>query len=727
MGKNKKRRLDVVPPEQYRGIHLENYRTEKSRRKDREHPIFLFTPDCFEDTEFYDKKLDQIVHVEDHNMADFEFNALDIVDHYRTYYGNQEFGMLTLGQTIKFTVYDGQNEPFELPLFKFLMNYTMLVLPIEVGSDLRSWKPWIPSRWTSDGWVEQMNKYIHDARPLANMRKICECIALSKYLMNMWVAQAGDRIGLSISNNDFIELMKRSKDAYESITCTFDIPDGISPTDLEKLTMDRTQRLLSYISDQIDLPISVYARNKLFNPTQFREYAVHICHKPDLSGNTIPYTYPTNIIMGIKDLRAFAVDAHGGRKAEITKLNVSDAGTLERALMMMMSPVSHVDINYECNSRHFRKRYIGRARDLENLDGRVYTLDPKSDDFWILDPNNTELIGKTIYMKTPITCTHPRRHEGYICSACYGKLMASLNCDIHIGKIAAAESADEIEQKLLSAKHALQTDTIRVEFDEIFYQYFELGNGQIGLNSDMVEESMEGESNFAHLYLEFYPSTMGKRQDGESRHFDRWFREIVIYDDRDDSRITIAEKNGALLYLSPEFNDEHFLPAMHYKDVRDVIQIPFRDLCDCGEIVTQVLFEFSYKNHELASPLLTLDKIMFNCNEVNSFDGYDDCLDTLIPLFVKGGIYIPDYQTEMLVSQMITRPDGKPVDWNDPHPEYVFNSVNKSIRRGPSALTSILYREAGAQIAGQYDTYDKTGTSGYDWFILERDGRTVTE
>ena len=87
MGKNKKRRLDVVPPEQYRGIHLENYRTEKSRRKDREHPIFLFTPDCFEDTEFYDKKLDQIVHVEDHNMADFEFNALDIVDHYRTYYG----------------------------------------------------------------------------------------------------------------------------------------------------------------------------------------------------------------------------------------------------------------------------------------------------------------------------------------------------------------------------------------------------------------------------------------------------------------------------------------------------------------------------------------------------------------------------------------------------------------------------------------------------------------
>jgi len=720
MGKGLKAKTEIKSPSQYRGIHLEKYRTEKDRREDREHPIFLFTPACFEDMEFYENRLDQIVHVEKHNMADFEFNSLDIIDHYRTYYGNQEFGLYTLGQSIKFTVYKGQKEPFELPLFKFLMNYTMLVLPIEVGCDMRLWKPWIPSRWTSDGWVDQLNKYIHDARPLANMRKICECLALSKYLMNMWVAQAGDRIGLSISNNDFIEVMKRSKDAYESITCTFDIPENISPTDLEKMTMDRTQRLLGFISDQIDLPISVYARNKLFNPTQFREYAVHICHKPDLSGNTIPYTYPTNIIMGIKDLRAFSVDAHGGRKAEITKLNVSDAGTLERALMMMMANVSHVDINYECNSRHFRKRYISRATDLVNLDGRVYTMDPKSDEFWILDPRDTDLVGKTIYMKTPITCTHPRRNEGYICSACYGKLMANLNCDIHIGKIAAAESADEIEQKLLSAKHALRTDTVRVEFDDTFYQFFELGNGQISLNSDMVEESMEGESNFAHLYLEFYPSTMGKSQDGESRHFDRSFREIVVYDDRDDTRITISEKNGALLYLSPEFNSDHFLPAMHYKDAQDVIQIPFRDLCDGGEIITPVLFEFSYKNHELASPLLTLDKIMFNCNEVNSFANYDECLDTLIPLFVKGGIYIPDYQTEMLVSQMITQPNGKPVDWNDPHPEYVFNSVNKSIRRSSSALTSILYREAGAQIAGAFDTYDKSGTSGYDWFILER-------
>lgn len=718
----------------YRGIHMEPYKTEEERLElcDPRNRIFLFDTDNADESkeelkEFFNTKLCQIVNVYKHNIYDFEFNAKKIIEHFRKHYGRMELNMFTLGQYIAFRVHKDQKEPFQLPLFRFFVNYVLLIMPIQTGVDMRKWNPWTPHRWTVDGWIEQMNKNIEVCRGKVNMRKLCECIELSKFLMNLWVSRCGDRLSLSISNNDFIELMKRSEEAFKSITCTFDIPEGISPTDLEKLTSKRTTDLLNFAGEQTDLPISTYARNKLFNPAQFREYAVHICHKPDLSGNTLPYTYPTNVIMGITDPRAYSVDAHGGRKAEITKLNVSEAGTLERALMMLMSPVRYVDINYECNSRHFRKRYIASPADLAKLDGRVFTMSQDSNDFWILDPHNTSLIGKTIYLKTPITCTHPRRREGYICSACYGKLMASLNCDIHIGRIAAAESADEIEQKLLSAKHALQTDTIRVEFDDVFYTYFDLGNGQITLNQDMITESTDPESAFHHLHLEFYPNTMGKNQDGESRHYDRSFHEIVIYDDRDDSRIAISENNNVTLYLSPEFNDEHFLPAMHYRDAKDCIRIPFDDICDTGKLCTNVLFEFSYKNNELADPLNTLERIMFNCDTINAFENYDDCLNTLTPLFIKGGIHIPDYQTEMLVSQMITTPDGKAVDWNDPNPEYVFGSINKSIQRNPSAVTSILYRESGMQVAGAYGTYEKSATSGYDWFLLDRSRKKFAE
>ena len=48
---------------------------------------------------------------------------------------------------------------------------------------------------------------------------------------------------------------------------------------------------------------------------------------------------------------------------------------------------------------------------------------------------------------------------------------------------------------------------------------------------------------------------------------------------------------------------------------------------------------------------------MFNCESIASFPDYDECLNTIIPLFVRGGIHIPDYQTEMLVSRLITAVD----------------------------------------------------------------------
>lgn len=717
-------------PEEYRGMFVEPPRTEEQRRHGWKHKILLFHPDPTDDALIREQNyeqmfyhLNQIVNVYKHKMDDFEFNAKLIIDHYRKHYGDVDIGLYTLGQSIKFRVYKDQEEPFQLPLFKFLVNYTLLIIPVECGYDLHEWQPWLPTRWTADGWAEQVDKYIEMCRPIANMRKICECIEMVKYLMNLWCVDAGDRQGLSISNNDFIEVMKRDPEAMKSITCTFDIPENISPTDLEKLTMDRTHQLLDTIGEQIDLPISAYARNNLFNPAQFREYAVHMCHKPDLMGNTIPYTYPTNIMMGLTDIRAFDVDARGGRKAEITKLNVSDAGKLERALMMMMAPVKHVDIHYECNSQHFRTRYISSKRDLAKLEGRVALVPGKKDQYFIISPNDTSLIGQTIKMKSPITCTHPRRKEGYICAACYGMLMANLNQDVHIGRLAAAESADEMEQKLLSAKHALKTDTVRIEFDDTFYRYFSLGNGTITLNKAMIEASMSDDkkSDFYHLHFEFYPHTMGKNKDGENRSFDRSFQDIVIYDDRDESRVTITEKNGATLYLSPEFNDQCFLKKLHYRGSKDVIHIPFDDMFDGpGQMYFPAMFEFSYKNKEIAGPLMKLETIMFNRNTINSFGNYDRCLDELSPLFLAGGIYIPDYQTELLVSQMITTPDGKMVDWNDPHPEYVFNSINKSIQNNPSALTSVLYRESGAQIVGAYGTYDKTGTSEYDRFIMER-------
>lgn len=720
-----KRKLIDIPEE---GSFVLPLVQKKDRKKRYRHPIFLYSPEQQEliskdeDFDMYIDRLGQIVNIYEHTLEDFEFNSRRIIKHYKTHYGDMSMGMYTLGQSIQFRVYEGQKEPFSLPLFKFFMNYTMLLVPVLLGADLTKWVPWTPEKFTSGAWCDQMDKYIRLCRPLANTRQIGDLLEWTKYLENLFIAKCGDRLGLSISNNDFIEVAKRSKFAYECMSCTFDIAPDIKPNELEKLAKEKTAKFLDIISEQTDLPISIYARNNLFNAGQFKELAVHMGYKPDLYGNTHPFTCNTNIIMGLKNPIAFIVDAYGGRKAEIVKLYVSDAGALERALCMLASGINHVDLDYECDSKHFRTKVLDSVDSLVKLEGRVATLDPDSDEYFIIDPVDTNLVGKKVYIKTPITCTHPRRKEGYICSACYGKLMSNINCDIHPGRLAAINSADDMEQKLLSAKHALATNTNDYEFDTIFDNYFVLDSCQIGFNDEMADMSQDDTEAFRHLYLEFHPASMKKQQDGEGRHFDRAIPEIIIYNDSDDTTLVIKELHGSDIYLSPEFVD-FYLDAAKHSDVKDIIRIPFTDLIDNGKILCDVLFEYQYKNNEIADALLELEGILTNGQRINEFRTYDECLNRIGPLFVKGGIHLPDLQSEILISNMIFDSNGNPVDWTLEDPDYQFCSIDKSIQNNQSALTSILYHESSRQLAGAYGTFEKSGTSAYDWFILGKSNK----
>ena len=702
---------------QYLGVHMEPLVTNKQRKKHAAHPIFLYDSDD-KNVEQMLTRLSQIVNIYEHTLDDFIINSKKIIKHYEKHYGDEGMQIFTVGQSISFRVHPKQ-EPFQLSLFQFLMNYTMLIGPVLLKCDLSDWKPFAPVHWTNGAWVKRMDEYIKMMAPFGNNRIIGEYLSWSKYLINLWCSKNGHRIGLSISNNDFIAIAERDKDSFESISCTFDIPKKTTPKEMEKIIKSRTEKLINYISTQEDLAISMYTRNNLFNPTQFQEFAVNQPHKPDLYGNTIPFRSRTNVMMGINDPLAHVIDAYGGRKAEIVKLNVSDAGAFERALCMLMSGVRFVDTEYECDSPYFRKKLIESADALDKLDGRVCTLDPDSDEYLVIDPDNVDLVGKLLYIKTPITCTHPRRKEGYICQACYGLKMAALNRDIHIGRVAALNLADDMEQKLLSAKHALATNTNEVQFDKEFDSYFVTDSCQIFFNPAMIELSADESEEFNHLYLEFPLSSMTKGQDGEGRHFDRSFPEIIVYDDRDDSRTVIKEENGIRIFLSQEFASDFFLPAIKHKGDKDIVYIPFSDLIDKGKVLCEVIFEYQYKNNDIPGALLELKNILEKSSRINSFEGYDDALDTLLPLFMKGGIHLPDLQTELLLSQLLFDDTGKRVDWSSDNVDYIFYTIDKAIFAGESPITSLLYQESSKQIAGAHDMYSKTGTSQYDYFIYD--------
>jgi hypothetical protein len=660
--------------------------------------------------------LTQIVNIYEHDWDDFTRNYKAMVKHYRKHLGQGSGMFAALGQEITFRVYKDQ-EPMALPLFNFMINYIMVMPKILLGLDMREWEPWMPVDFTSSGWTNEINKIIVDCRPYCTSDEMCEYLAEIKYQLNQTVVETADILAHSISNNEFIALMQRDEESRKSITCTFDIPEDATPDVLEKLAFDRTKKLLDTMIENKDLSSSIYALNGLYNPGQAREFFVHMGYKPDLMGNTIPYSANTNMLMGTEDIRAHVSDARGGRKAELLKLRVSDAGDFERAVSTLMSGIRYVDQNYNCDSQYFRDKKIKTFEDLRNIDGRVINIDGK---YYIVNPRDKrarKLIGKTVHMKTSISCTHPKRHEGVICSACYGKLLASINNDIHIGRNSALNDSDEIQQQLLSAKHSLTTKTTAIEFTESFSDFFTYDNCIIGLNSNVVGR-VRSSNEYDCYYLEIDPITVTKHMDGENRHFDKSVQEIVVYNSKTGDRITISEEHGLRLYIHPYINEE-FYYKQSIKNPDEPVLIPFRQLVD--QDLYDTIFEYQYKNFEIADPLIALNKILDNgTTGISRYKTYNECLDDVIPMFNAGGIVIPDIHIELLIACLLFDKDMKAVDWTRPDTEYKFYSIDTAIKHNPSVITSMLYKEANKQIAGHFGTYQKTGTSIYDVFLEHR-------
>ena len=700
----------------------------KKIKKQPHHDIFLMSPELAQE---YNGKLhkitvlDQIVNVYEHNRKDFERNAFRIIDHFRKHLGKSSGRIYTIGQFIKFRV-KKDGEIYSMSLFQFFHNYLLLEPIILFHANVDEWTPWTPIQFSNSAWAKQIDDISYICRPYCTADQFGEIIADIKYAMNMFAVRVGDILGLSISNNEIIELEKRSKEARETIECK-NIPDDLEPNQLEKLVAKRTTNLLNFMGNQYDLSLSVYARNGLFNPMQAREFFTHIGYKPTLTGSTLPYTENTNALMGWKGVLSQMSNSIGGRKAETIKLKVSDAGDFERSISALLSNIRWVDMEYDCDSPHFRKRVIDSQEVLNNLEGRVCKLDPDSDEYYIIDPRDPtqKLIGKTVWMKTPITCTHPDRAKGVICSACYGKLLASTNQKYHIGRLSALNDADEMEQKLLSAKHALLTNTSKIAFSENFNEYFENDYCRIRFSGTFIDEVLSDPDTYKNLYFEFNLSTIKKNKDGENRNFDRSITEIVIYNAKTEDRVVVSEENQLPIFFSPLFNDQYFLPAAK-RATDDIVLVSIADIIqnECDHIpdneASFLLFEYQYKNYEIADSLMQINNILYNGTTISQYTDFNTCLDEMLPLFHKGGIKIPEIHIEMLISALIFSPDAKPVDWTEKNPEYTFYSITKAILNGPSIVNALLYREVNHLISGRYNAYEKTGTSVSDVFLSEK-------
>ena len=453
------------------------------------------------------------------------------------------------------------------------------------------------------------------------------------------------------------------------------------------------------------------------NPKQFKEFTINIGTKPDGRGGIFPIPiYNSFINGGVVTPLDYFIESSTGRTAQIIKYNnVGSSGHFARLLgLNNMDSFLHEDKNYDCCTPNFVEVIIKDKKTLKMLCNRYYRLSPKGVDMQI-SRNDTHLIGQKIYLRSPITCASAARGHG-VCYKCYGDLAytvydAGIHFGVNIGRIASETLSSSLTQKLLSAKHLLETFAEKVVWVKKFNEFFEIEGNMIRLVDD-------GEFKDCKFILDPENIELVNEEDDDlgfgdddntAPIYNEYITEFDILQGNELHHIT--NDKDVKLYISNELNS---IIRKKGEPLDGKISI---DLPDLKNIT---LFIIPIENNELSKTLEHLEDLLNKNSTIKGLDIHQ-LLQAVIDTVIEGGLNIASTHLEIIISNQIRDAHDilKKPKWFMYDPDYEILSLNRSLTDNPSVTISMSYQKVDKLLYNPL-TFRKRGASFMDLFFMER-------
>lgn len=577
------------------------------------------------------------------------------------------------------------NESVKLSLFYYFYNLIFWKLPLECGDALTSEYLFFPTdlttvdikRYIDDKFIERHQEHFSIIR-LNNIIDDC-----------MWKFQYIDEFHTyllnTIDNEDTLNLMKISDEFNGYIHA--DLSD-VPMEDIKNVGMEMENKAIDIIKNSDHCLRDAFRTGQGINPRQHKEFTLNIGTKPNGNGGVYPHSINSSFANGGLQSRAdLEVDSGSSRVAQILgKENVGDAGHFSRILgLNNQSSRLHDDPNYICNTQNLMRVTIKNSKILDMYKNRYFRYTPTGIEYKIsINPlrDNKDLIGKTLYFRSPITCACAARGHN-ICYRCYGGL-SYVNYSLSVGKIAAEILCSILTQMLLSSKHLLESMIVALNWVPEFHELFNVEINMITIKQDL--ENMEQYS-LEISNVEF---------DNEHDQFD-YNAHIssfnVIYPDG-SKRVIHTENNdniylsNALLEMMSEMNNSNTADVEN-ENIEDSFVFNFKDLSDIG------VFMIKLANAEISR---TLEKIASTIKTSDGMAGRtkEDILEDLIDIIIEGKVNIDAVHLETLLSNQIRKSADDILEmpeWEYPNAEYYMIGLNKALTDHPSVTVSLQFEK----------------------------------
>lgn len=519
----------------------------------------------------------------------------------------------------------------------------------------------------------------------------------------------------TINLKDDIDLMNANKEYYDLLHADL---NSVPLEDEKKVGMDLTDRGIEIIKKsslwipyQHCLADSFKAKQGI-NARQYKEFNYHIGTKPKDNGEIWNESINKSFTNGgISTPMYYMIDSSAGRTAQMmSKINVGDSGSFARLLGLNNADTYlHPDPHYSCNTKNFEEIDVINADILNLLIGRYYRLNPNGLEY-VIDTDSTSLIGKHIYLRSPMTCASNARGEG-ICYKCYGDL-AYTNNNINIGRMAADILSSRLTQRLLSAKHLLETVIDKINWSSKFDDIFEVEGNAIKLISDIKYKEWTVLIDPEEITAE-NEDISNEYDDGESYNQGSMYNEYIKkfeIENKKGERFEICTENEDKLYITNELNN---VIRTKSKAIDNKIVIPMQRLDD------MYLFFIAIHNNELSKTMEMLMNIL-NKNPVTSTLDKDQILQKFLETVIEGGLYITSVHCETLLSNQIRSVENitdKP-DWQYPNEKYQVLTLNSALTNNASIIVVLMYQRLSRVLYNPL-SFKKNGASFLDLFFME--------
>lgn len=528
----------------------------------------------------------------------------------------------------------------------------------------------------------------------------------------------------TINNEDDIELMKVCPEYYDLLHTSLEgIPFADVKDEGQRLT-DRTIEIIKeskkYLGYEHGLTNSFRA-SEAINPRQYKESRINIGTK-----SAYDKVYPVIINQsfsngGVNRPIYYYIESSTARTAQVlSKINVGDSGDFARLLgLNNTDTILNLNKDYQCMSRHFIKYEIKSAKHLSMVKDRYYRFNVLGLEYKIND-SDTSLIGKTIYLRSPMTCASLAAGKG-ICKRCYGDLYYT-NIDINIGKIAAEILSSILTQTLLSSKHLLETKIIKTKWNKEFTSFFDIDINCISLIED-IEDTIPDIRRYTMI---IDPDDVYLVNDEE---------DTIRYDDEgnqinEEDSISYNEYITHFFIKSPngvitKFGSEQDEPLYISKELNTIIRrratnddskvnIPMNLLLDSQ------LFYIRINNNEISKTMNDIINVINKSEVTGSFDK-DQALQAIVDLVIEGGLEIDSVHLEVILANQIVSDIDilKKPNWNDPAATYKLLTLNQALTNNPSVIISLLYKDLNKTLYNPL-TFTKNAPSFFDLFFSEQ-------